>query len=267
METRKKRVLVADDNPGIRTVMRSVLDRQCLVVEAEDGSELEEVLGKHSFDLVIANLNMPSKHGILSLIGGGKGKPTLLITGKDERDDEVVRARRMVNVIDVFPKPLDLETLLRRAGEVIGDDANAFRSGLYRNTAALASLPTVLVVDDDPDVCDLMTDILETAGCQVRTSTSCEEALEICRSANYNLIMLDYMLDDGMGNEFLENLASISDGKIASAVLVLSGFADCLDQSLFKGFECVKGFLAKPVKRDQILEQASKAMGLELPRS
>ncbi|HWO31903.1 MAG TPA: response regulator transcription factor [Candidatus Acidoferrum sp.] len=62
-----KKILVADDNPGIRKALRGILEAQedyDLCAEAENGEEAIALSIKHSPDPIILDLEMPVTSGI-----------------------------------------------------------------------------------------------------------------------------------------------------------------------------------------------------------
>ena len=65
---------------------------------------------------------------------------------------------------------------------------------------------TILVVDDEPTLCDMVHGILEREGYQVQTAHSCSEALQRCALTPPDGILLDVMLPDGDGFALLREL-------------------------------------------------------------
>lgn len=60
-----KTVLVLDDSPSIRQVVRLTLSRAgYLIVEAADGVQALEKLGTEHVDLIVSDLNMPKMDGL-----------------------------------------------------------------------------------------------------------------------------------------------------------------------------------------------------------
>jgi two-component system, chemotaxis family, chemotaxis protein CheY len=62
---------------------------------------------------------------------------------------------------------------------------------------------SVLVIDDDVDLCDSLRDVLEQAGYQVTTAANGREALAAVRSSEPQLVLLDLMMPIMNGFEFL----------------------------------------------------------------
>lgn len=60
----RKRVLIADDDPAIRNLIRMLLLRNDFdVSEARDGAEAIDLLSSERFDAVVLDLMMPRKSG------------------------------------------------------------------------------------------------------------------------------------------------------------------------------------------------------------
>ncbi len=59
-------VLMVDDTTAIReAIARSLARRGCRVTTATNGVEALEILRKQSFDVIITDLNMPDRGGLL----------------------------------------------------------------------------------------------------------------------------------------------------------------------------------------------------------
>ena len=62
---RGKCILIAEDEPAVRGMLRRVLEMQgCVVHEAENGRKAAELARKSAFDLVITDLWMPVMNGV-----------------------------------------------------------------------------------------------------------------------------------------------------------------------------------------------------------
>jgi CheY-like chemotaxis protein len=77
-------VVVADDDPGFRQVVRSMLDGIAeRVIEAEDGVQALAAVTADTVDLVLADLGMPGMDGNTLLDRLPAALPAIVITGKD----------------------------------------------------------------------------------------------------------------------------------------------------------------------------------------
>lgn len=75
-------------------------------------------------------------------------------------------------------------------------------SAQAEETRASASPPTVMVVEDEPDLLNLMEHNLARSGFRVVTAVSLAVAEELLKFALPDLIILDIMLPDGSGLKF-----------------------------------------------------------------
>lgn len=106
----------------------------------------------------------------------------------------------------------------------------------------------ILIVDDDPSILMLISDVLTDAGMQVRTVTSGEEALRAIEKEEFSLIILDIMMKGISG---LEVCAAIRD-KVNCPILFLSAKDSAHDiiEGLGLGAD---DYLTKPFVIDELV--------------
>jgi two-component system alkaline phosphatase synthesis response regulator PhoP len=63
-ETNIKKVLIADDEPGVRQLVRRILSRDSIVVEAQNGEEAVNVARTEKPDIVLMDMMMPGMDGL-----------------------------------------------------------------------------------------------------------------------------------------------------------------------------------------------------------
>lgn len=103
----KRRVLVVDDEPMNRELLRRVLQSLYEIKEAEDADAAVEVLESGEFDVVLCDQLMPGRPGT-ELASDVKNRwprvKFLLITGYDD-DPQVLEAKAQGLVHEVVTKP------------------------------------------------------------------------------------------------------------------------------------------------------------------
>ncbi|WP_026907980.1 response regulator transcription factor [Paucisalibacillus globulus] len=108
-------VLVVDDDAHIRKLIRLYLENSHYhVIEAADGEEALELLGKHTIDLAIVDVMMPRIDGyeLTEDIRSFLDIPILMVTAKGESQDKVKGFRAGTD--DYLVKPFDpVELILR----------------------------------------------------------------------------------------------------------------------------------------------------------
>ena len=110
--------------------------------------------------------------------------------------------------------------------------------------------PRVLVIEDDPDMIDLLSVILRRGGYQPVSALGGQEGLRVLREEGADLILLDLMMDDISGWRVLE-LVKQDEGLRSIPVLIVSArhFLEDPDQTaahagLFEGY-LVKPFIVR----------------------
>jgi DNA-binding response OmpR family regulator len=108
---------------------------------------------------------------------------------------------------------------------------------------------SVLVIDDDPVLCDAITDYLEPCGFAVQTRGEGRSGLEAAGQENHDLILLDVMLPDDLdGLEVLRILRESSQ----VPVIMLTARGDEIDRIL--GLELgADDYLTKPFSLRELL--------------
>ncbi len=109
------KVLVADDDPLMRTLVSVSLSSSAEIVEAADGDDALAMIQQHEFDVLLLDWDMPGKTGIeltRYVRAGDSHMPILMITGKAERD-EVVEAAE-AGVSDYLIKPFKTAALWKK---------------------------------------------------------------------------------------------------------------------------------------------------------
>jgi len=81
----------------------------------------------------------------------------------------------------------------------------------------------ILVVDDDKDMCQLISEILQEESCEVNISYNGEDALSKIKENSYDLVILDYKLFGISGLGVLEKARQI---KPLIKVIMISAFGN-----------------------------------------
>ncbi|MDF1665432.1 MAG: sigma 54-interacting transcriptional regulator, partial [Planctomycetota bacterium] len=112
----------------------------------------------------------------------------------------------------------------------------------------------VLHVEDDKNTRLMLADLLGDS-VQLVSTESAEEGLEACRQASFDLTLLDWMLPEMDGGEFLTAVASQGTaGRIVVATAI--GTMERAVEAMRKG---AYDFLVKPVDPDNLLDLVAKA--------
>ncbi len=110
-------------------------------------------------------------------------------------------------------------------------------------------LPRVLIVDDEPAVCQFFKDLYEEMNMLVDTVMTGQEGLKMAELDTYQLIFLDIKLKDWDGIELLK---AIKEKNIHSKIIIISGFLtdDIIKEALTNGAD---SYLFKPLSARDII--------------
>ena len=113
----------------------------------------------------------------------------------------------------------------------------------------------VLLVDDETDFLEIMSDRMKTRGLEVSTSTSAKDALKLTQDENYDAVVLDLMMPEMDG---IEALAALKEKHPELQIILLTGHG-----SVEKGVEAMKlgamDFLEKPIDMTALTEKIKQA--------
>src|SRR5579864_5264149 len=114
------RVLMVDDDPGIRDVVSEFLRRHSFAVEtAGDASEMEQILARGPIDLVVLDLMLPGEDGlaICRRLARPEGPAVIMLSAMGEETDRIVGLE--LGADDYLAKPCNPRELLARVRAVM----------------------------------------------------------------------------------------------------------------------------------------------------
>jgi CheY-like chemotaxis protein len=156
-------------------------------VEATSGAQALELARTQPFDCVLTDVRMPGMDGVelhRQLRLAQPGLPVMLMTAY--ASDETIRKGLDEGVVGVFDKLLDINQLL----------------GFF---ASLARSRSIVIVDDDPNFCQTLGDILQQRGFNVVQISDPHAAVESITS-EAQVILLDMKLNDVSGLDVLKGI-------------------------------------------------------------
>ena len=94
--------------------------------------------------------------------------------------------------------------------------------------------PKILIVDDEPRMCDSLKILLGSQGYETQTGYSGKEAIECLARDNFDLVLLDIVMPDMTGHQIMDYINSQNPETL---VIVMTGHAsvDSAIESLRRG--------------------------------
>jgi CheY-like chemotaxis protein len=262
-QSRRKRLLVVEDNPAEQFSIRELLWHEDINIDAVDsGTSALEALEAGAYDCVVLDLRLPDMTGfeVLEQLRDTprlKDLPVVVFTGREltpEEDAQLHTLARSVVVKDVeSPERLLDETalFLHRVIADLPEEKQRMLDRLHRSDDALAGRK-VLVVDDDVRNIFALSSVLERRGMTVLSAGTGREAIETIQSTpDLAIVLMDIMMPEMDGYETMQVIRQNSALRrlpiIALTAKAMKGDRErCLEAGASE-------YLAKPVNTEQLL--------------
>src|SRR5690606_18326841 len=107
----------------------------------------------------------------------------------------------------------------------------------------------ILVIDDDQDLCRVLSNFLKKSKFEVDVAYKAEEGLNLLRSNSYDLVLCDYRLPDMTGVEALQKIKVLNPDV---AVVIITGYSDV--RTAVDTFRYgANDYVTKPLYPDELL--------------
>lgn len=116
-------------------------------------------------------------------------------------------------------------------------------------------MPSILVIDDDTDICLLLKRYLEKHDHQVTTAFSLKKGLKAFKEHKPNIVLCDFRLPDGEGLEAIQQFKALNPDV---QVVIMTGYSD-----VKIAIDCIKrgafDYVTKPIHPEEILHTIIEA--------
>lgn len=112
----------------------------------------------------------------------------------------------------------------------------------------------VLIIDDDEDIIESLSELLKNAGYLVDTATNGTEGIKKSKENIYNVALIDIMLPDMTGIDLLTRL---EEREPKTRKVIITGYAS-LDNAVKALNLGANAYLIKPVDPEQLLDVVKK---------
>lgn len=275
MATAKATIAILNGEPEVIGLIAETLNAASYeVITPGEGEEPLAVLGRCSPELIILDLKSPQVSGLVLLdIIRGKGvkTPILVVTTAELISDSLAQQ----GIAGLLIKPINRQRLLlhvqaileiqgaspeAKAAGPVSAAAPAIRAVAEPKPAAEAAVapgveekPLVLVVDDEPDMQSLLSDLLIFSGFEVLTAGDGMEGLKLAQQRGPDAILLDIMLPKLDGFQMCR-LLKFNERYRDIPVIMLTARNHPKDRELAEG-SGANGYIVKPFETKNLLEQ------------
>ncbi|MGD9723518.1 MAG: response regulator [Pirellulales bacterium] len=239
-------ILIVDDDPRSARLLAAHLNSAGYTAAiAHSAADAQAAVADDLPDLILCDVCLPGTDGIeltrlLRSMDGCAGVPIALVTSSN--DSRILARGLEAGADDFLAKPvnaLELRTRVRSLlrSKLLADTLRAKSNnepvdsdGHRRVTPpARDGLPLVVIVDDSPQDRRLLEAHLSNCQFQARTAGTAKDGLELVRACQPDLIVLDLLLPDCNGYEFIAALKE--DVRTTQVpILVVSAMAEVGDR-------------------------------------
>lgn len=117
----------------------------------------------------------------------------------------------------------------------------------------------ILVVDDEPYVCDALRMMLSIDGHEVTTASSGRQGLDLLAQQPFDLVITDYSMPSMKGDEFASLVKARNP---AQPVVMITAYAEMLSGAK-SGLPCIDVLISKPFRLEQLRQAVARVLGLE----
>jgi CheY-like chemotaxis protein len=234
-------ILVVDDDVDTCQNLSDILtDMGYHVDTAHDGPTALGLARRRRYDVALLDFKMPGMDGLTlyrELRQVQAETVAIVVTafaGKTTEEALAAGAWR------VLPKPVDFPRLLALVAQALGQ-------------------PLVLVVDDDPDLCASLWDLLRERGYRVALAHDDGEAARHLRGRHFKVVLIDMKLPHGDGTTVFRLVRQANPGARTVVITGARSEADqLLRQVLAEGADAV---CYKPFDVPELLQTLSRLAG------
>ncbi len=210
MKTTSPTILVVDDDVDTCRNLKDILTDMGYVVDiAHDGYDALELVRKNAYDIALLDLKMPGMDGVelyrqIKKLQAGTVAMVVTAYASTDSNEEALTA----GAWQVLPKPVDFPKLLGLLDTALGQ-------------------PLVMVVDDDPDLCTNLWDMLRDRGYRVCLAHDEKTASDRLKERNYKVVLIDMKLPDGNGSTVFRLVRDVNP---VARTIMITGHRSELDQ-------------------------------------
>ena len=233
--TGKIRAMVVDDDVNFLMSTVDLLNEKGLdCVGVPSGREAIEKAKEMSFDVVLMDMKMPVMNGVQTHREIKKISPkTVVIMITAHRVEELIKDALREGAYGLVHKPLDIDRIIRMIER-------------SKKGGAL-----VMVVDDDPNTCQVLKDNLEEQGYVVTTANDGHEAVRIVKEKPEEVIFIDAKIPPINGLMIYLEIKKINPDIVAVMMTAYrEEMEDIIDRAIKEG---VYACLYKPFSIDEII--------------
>ncbi len=253
------RLLVVEDDPGLRDLLISVLGDVGHHADAvSDGPAALRLVASIRPDLVITDYNLPGGMDGLEVLTRlrerlGPHLPVIVLTGDITTHSLRAIASHQCRHLSKPVRPADLAAAVR----ALLPQPALLRDARHSEAKSAEQQPALIfIVDDDRNICEIVRSVLEDDGLAVQDFRSAEAFLEAYRPGCQACLLIDAYLPGMGGLQLLQHLRARGDPLPA---IMITGSSDVpmVVEAMKAG---AADFIEKPIAARDLLASIARAL-------
>lgn len=232
------KILVVDDQVHIRELMSKTLKMEGFeVTTVPSANQAEEVISKEQFALIILDIELGEESGITLLKKireSNKEIPIVIYSGCIT--PEIETEAKTAGANEVLRKDIGMTQLAKQINKIVN-----VKDRIAKGISITKQKP-ILLVDDQENIRNLLKTFFNRKGYDVLEAENGERALELARSSEFSVALLDMEMTGIDGLETLKGLLEINP---KLGVVMATGVQD--DDKVRKAIDLgAYGYVLKP---------------------
>ncbi len=242
MHAEQARILIVDDDPSTVRTTAMILERKGYAVEtAENGLQAVNMVEEREYDVILMDIKMPEMNGVEAHRRIKAIRPeTTVVMITAYAVETLIQQALDDGAYGILYKPLDIDKMI-----AIIEEARA------KQESAL-----IMVIDDDPETCKTMRNILAGKGYRVLTALTGEEAIAIAEENACDIIFVDMKLPTING---LETYLAIRESNPKTVAIMMTAYRHEMDELIDLAMQrSASACFYKPLDMDALLAYVEK---------
>ncbi|MDO8717187.1 MAG: response regulator [Dehalococcoidales bacterium] len=124
MDKKKGKLLIADDEPNIRLLIKKIFEKEYTVIEAENGKKAVDSALHNQPDIILMDIMMPETDGLTALSAmkadaRTRSIPVIMLTGVGHELNEIMA--KSMGAKGYMRKPINSQELLDIVNKLLKD--------------------------------------------------------------------------------------------------------------------------------------------------
>ncbi len=117
----------------------------------------------------------------------------------------------------------------------------------------------IMIVDDEPDICSIVKDVLEPEGFEVLTALSGSEGIEKLQKEKVDLVLVDFFMPGMSGRALLEKIRADSKLKTTRAAFLTAASFGNMGMEKLKKLNALD-YIQKPFDAEDLIKRVNRML-------